>query len=337
MRTAAIGSVWTLFGLLASGQPSAQASQERVFHFAHARTATSVVSIATAIRVVGEMTVKTSQDSPPSTLTVQGTPEQLAFANWLFVALDQPVGAPANAAVSEFTLAGVSDNIVRIYSMTNAETVQQFQEIATAIRTVAEIRRLFTYNDTRTVIMRGTPDQMALTDWLFPLMDRPLRQPIQHGASSQSVIPAPHDDGVTQVFYAANAPTIKDFQELAITLRTITQTGRVFTYNDGRAIVMRGLAGQIDMAAWLFNELDQPGQTANSREYQTPGRDDVVRIFDLAHTGNAQDLQDIVTQIRASTNTQRAFSYGSRMGLALRGTAAQMALAEHLVQELDKP
>ncbi len=107
MRTAAFGTLWTIFGLLAPGQPAAQTSQERVFHFAHARTATSVVSIATAIRVVGEMTVKTSQDSPPSTLTVQGTPEQLAFANWLFVALDQPVGAPARtAAVSESKLAG---------------------------------------------------------------------------------------------------------------------------------------------------------------------------------------------------------------------------------------
>ncbi len=223
--------------------------------------------------------------------------------------------------------------------MTNAQTVQQFQEIATAIRTVAGIRRIFTYNDTRTVIMRGTPDQMALTDRLFPLMDRPLGQPVQHAASSQFVIPDPHDDGVTQVFYAANAPTIKDFQELAITLRAITQTGRIFTYNDARAIVIRGVANQMDMAAWLFNELDQnqSASSAAAHEYQTPGRDDVVRIFDLAHAGNTQNLQDIVSQIRASTNTQRAFSYGSRMGLALRGTAAQMASAEHLVQELDKP
>jgi hypothetical protein len=95
------------------------------------------------------------------------------------------------------------------------------------------------------------------------------------------------------------------------------------------------------MAEWLFNELDQPAtahsQDGSPREYQVPGRDDVMRVFYLAHTGGGQDVQSIVPQIRAATTMQRAFSYGSRMGLVLRGTAAQIAAAEHLVQELDKP
>jgi hypothetical protein len=52
---------------------------------------------------------------------------------------------------------------------------------------------------------------------------------------------------------------------------------------------------------------------------------------------SGQDVQTIVPQIRAATSAQRALSYAGRGLLILRGTAAQMAAAEHLVQELDKP
>jgi hypothetical protein len=60
-------------------------------------------------------------------------------------------------------------------------------------------------------------------------------------------------------------------------------------------------------------------------------------VFYLAHVDGGQNVQSIIPQIRTATAIQRAFSYGSRMGLVLRGPAAQIAAAEHLVQELDKP
>ena len=342
MRTTIFGCFLTVFGLPAPGQPAAQTSQEQVFHFARAQSAQSAAEIATSIRTIAETSVKASDDNPPS-LTVRGTSEQVALANWLFVELDQPAGPPPNAATREYKLSGSGENVVRVYYVTNAETVQQFQEIATAIRTVADIRRLSTYNGTRALIARGTPDQVALTEWLLPLMDTPLGPPVQHSISRQETIPDPMGEGVTQVFHAGNAPAVKDFQELATTIRTITQVRRVFTYNAGRAMVVRGLASQLAMATWLFNELDQPGgakttvQGTSAREYRAAGNDDVVRVFYFTHLGNVQDIQNVVAQIRASTSVQRAFGYGSRMGLVLRGTAAQMASAELLVQELDKP
>ena len=59
------------------------------------------------------------------------------------------------------------DEVVKVFYVTNVTSVQEFQEIATTIRTVAEIRRVFTYNAQKALIVRGTADQVALTEKLI--------------------------------------------------------------------------------------------------------------------------------------------------------------------------
>src|SRR6185295_13258515 len=65
------------------------------------------------------------------------------------------------------------DDVVKVFYVTNVTSVQEFQEIATAIRTVAEIRRVFTYNAQKAMIVRGTVDQVALTEKLIHDLDKP--------------------------------------------------------------------------------------------------------------------------------------------------------------------
>ncbi|HEV2202393.1 MAG TPA: cohesin domain-containing protein [Bryobacteraceae bacterium] len=65
------------------------------------------------------------------------------------------------------------DDVVRVFYITNATSVQEFQEIATAIRTVAEIRRVFTYNAQRAMIVRDTVDKVALAEKLVHDLDKP--------------------------------------------------------------------------------------------------------------------------------------------------------------------
>ena len=65
------------------------------------------------------------------------------------------------------------DDVVKVFYVTNATTVQEFQEIATAIRTVAEIRRVFTYNAQRAMIVRDTVDKVALAEKLIQDLDKP--------------------------------------------------------------------------------------------------------------------------------------------------------------------
>ena len=65
------------------------------------------------------------------------------------------------------------DDVVKVFYVTNATSVQEFQEIATAIRTVAEIRRVFTYNAQRAMIVRDTVDKVALAEKLVHDLDKP--------------------------------------------------------------------------------------------------------------------------------------------------------------------
>jgi general secretion pathway protein D len=50
-----------------------------------------------------------------------------------------------------------------------------------------------------------------------------------------------------------------------------------------------------------------------------------------------QELQEISTTVRSVTEIRRAFTYNSQFAILVRGTADQVALAEKLIQDLDKP
>jgi general secretion pathway protein D len=65
------------------------------------------------------------------------------------------------------------DEVMKVFYLSNATSVQEIQEIATAIRTVADIRRVFPINAQKALIVRATTDQMALTEKMLHDLDKP--------------------------------------------------------------------------------------------------------------------------------------------------------------------
>jgi general secretion pathway protein D len=65
------------------------------------------------------------------------------------------------------------DNVVKVFYLQNITSVQELQEIATAVRSVTEIRRLFTYNAQNAILVRGTVDQVTLAEKLLQDLDKP--------------------------------------------------------------------------------------------------------------------------------------------------------------------
>ncbi len=65
------------------------------------------------------------------------------------------------------------DEVVKVFFVTNATSVQEFQEVATAIRSIIEVRRVYTYNAQKALVIRGTRDQIALAEKLIADIDRP--------------------------------------------------------------------------------------------------------------------------------------------------------------------
>lgn len=228
------------------------------------------------------------------------------------------------------TVADVRD---RVFYLTHTVTVQQFQEVATVIRTIADIQQISTDNDQKRVTVRATGGQIAMAEWLFNELDSPEVEPsIPHEYRA----PGSSDD-VVRLFYLPPTPTVQDFQEEATLVRTISDIRRVFTYNARNALVVRGTEAQIGLAEWLLKQLD-PASTSSSGDYRMPGtNDDVVRVLRLPHTASVQDFQKAATRIREATQIKRLFTYNRPRAFAVRGTADQIAMAERMTAQLNKP
>ncbi len=65
------------------------------------------------------------------------------------------------------------DFVVKTFYLTNTTSVQEFQEIANAVRTATTIRAAFTYNAQKALVLRGTLDQIKLAEKLIHDLDKP--------------------------------------------------------------------------------------------------------------------------------------------------------------------
>jgi len=221
----------------------------------------------------------------------------------------------------------------RTFYLTHTSTVQQFQEVATVIRTIANIPIISADNDRRSVTVHAADAQIAMAEWLFNELDNPAIQPsVQHEYRA----PGGADD-VVRVFYISAAPTVQDFQEIATLVRTIANITRVFTYNAPKALVVRNTAAQIQLAEWLVKELEQPA-ASSAHEFRVQGSNaDLVSVMFLPHTPSVEAFQKSAIQIRTATQITRLFTCNGPRALAARGTPDQIAMAQRMAQQLDKP
>jgi hypothetical protein len=330
VQTTAAASL-TVAAFLAS---SALAQQtDRLLHFTATSSTQDFQEIATVIRSITDIP-QANVDTTEKSLSLQGTAGQVALAEWLFTNLDKPTSVPQNGAKHEYRVSDNSDDLVRVFYLTNPEVPQGVQEIVTAVRSTANIRQMFTYNDLRAVVVRGTSEQINLAEFLFAQMDKP--DISGSGASAEFRMDA-GPDGLVRVFYIPNTKTVQEFQEVVTLVRTIAQLRYAFAYNAPRAVGVRGTDEQIALAKWLFDDLDRAkSPDSSTHQYQLPSAsDDFVRVFYLAHAATSQRLGETMLQIQSKTHNAWVCIYNAPSAIAIRGTAQQIAQAGQLIQQQD--
>lgn len=322
--------------LIASAAAFGQNTAVLQFHFPHSTQ--SMREIATTVKYVADV-LADADVAGEGKVSIEGKPDGIKLAEWIFNQLD--AAAPGAGEMQEFPATG-AENLVRIYYLRNAETVQDFQEIATAVRAVADVRRVYTYSFTRALVVRTNADQMALADWMIGELDRPVSA--HSGGVHAYRMTSGFSYGLsdTRIFYLAHAPTVEDIHEVTTAIRSVADIRQVFAYNKPRALVVRGAPEQIALSAWLVDQLDTlntggPRESSEVYNYQGVGRDDntAVRVFYLNHAGDKFDLQRVAYQVRAATNIRRVFTYNSPRALIVRGNTDQVAMAEQLVQKVE--
>jgi hypothetical protein len=307
----------------------------RVFHFHHIDQPKDLDEFATLVRTMTDLP-SLSADPAQKTLSATGTPAQIATAEWMFTELDRQ--SLPEFATKEFKVPNKEDDVVRVFFLRNAATVQDFQEVATTVRTILEIRRVFTFNTPRALAVRGTADQLAGTEWMIRELDQPATakrtdSPVHEIVDNASK----HAETRVRVFYLPFASSVQQFQEVATLVRTIAEIRRVFTYNLPKALIVRGDANEMALADWMIHELAKPVSADASQTYTyadiNHDGENLVRVFYVKDAATVAAFQELATEIRTGTKIRRVFTYNETRALALRGTAAQLALAEQMLHD----
>jgi hypothetical protein len=252
MRNLAIAlSLSVLFVGRGSGQSPDKGDQlQRTFYLTHTATVQQFLEVVTTIRTITDIR-EVSTDNDQKSATMHATAPQIAMAEWLFNELDSPIAQPA--LPHEYRPPGTSDDVVRVFYVITAPTVQDFQEVSTLVRTITDSRRVFTYNGRNALVLRGTSAQAALAEWL-------VKELVPEPPSSTHQYEMAGNDDVVRVLRLPHTPTVPDFQKAATAIREATQIKRIFTYNAPRAMALRGTADQIALAERLAIDLDHPSK-----------------------------------------------------------------------------
>lgn len=242
-----------LFASVACAQAPAEQSVDRVLHFTHTRTVQDLQEIATLIRSMTDIR-QVSANPEQKGIALRGAAGQIALAEWLVSELDKPADPrPTDFSIHEYRPAGSNDDVVRVFYLTHAEKTQDLQEIATLIRSIAEIRRLFTYNAPRALALRGTSDQMKLAEWLCNELNKPANRQTEGSAAHEYQLSASRDE-VVRVYYLTHIKTAQELQEIATLVRSQAAIRWVLTYNAPRAMALRGTADQMALAERLIKQ-----------------------------------------------------------------------------------
>ena len=109
--------------------------------------------------------------SEPQGIAFRGTVAQVQLGDWLFQQLDVQPDAQMSAQTHEYTTPETEDSITRVYYLNNGGMNSHMNEVIRAVRSEANIRRVFTYIAARALAIRGNADAVAAADRIIKQQD----------------------------------------------------------------------------------------------------------------------------------------------------------------------
>lgn len=234
----------------------------RLFFLDRGQTVQELREFVTMLRSIADLP-RAFTSNAIKAVALRGTSDQMALADWLVNELAKSKPAPRqHSASSEYLLPAApspasNENVTRIFYFANTPAILDFVEVAALIQTLADFRGVYPYYSLRALGVRGTSDQLALTEWLFNELDQPAHPNPSHRSDVYNYRAADREDGVAvRVFYLPHIEAVQEFQRIAFNVSSETRTRRVFTFTSRRAIAVRGTTDQIAATARLLAESD---------------------------------------------------------------------------------
>ena len=249
---------------LALGQTPAGESVRGTLVFSHTGTELEVQTIAKIVQQTAAIR-DLSVDSATGTLTLSGTSDQMALAEWLFHELDRPATPSPAPATHQFGMPvrvpDGSDEVVEVFYLAYADK-QTLNDITMALRPLADITRLFSCDELRILVACGTAERTVVAEWIIHELDQPpslIKPGTAHAYPLPFRLPGRSED-LVKVFYLAHADNNQVLINMVQAIRTIAGVSRVYPIYLPRAVVLCASADQMARADRVVRDRDQPGK-----------------------------------------------------------------------------
>lgn len=139
-----------------------------VYGLAHTASAVSIQELITTVRVVPDIN-RIFCAMSPKLITMRASPSQVQIVKWLIPELDRQT---ANTGENEMRMPGGNDDVVHVFYLSHATSMERMNGLMTDIRRSAYIQKAFIRSEPPALVLRGTADQIAAASRIIESGDR---------------------------------------------------------------------------------------------------------------------------------------------------------------------
>jgi hypothetical protein len=141
------------------------------------------------------------------------------------------------------------DPVICIFRMDPSTPASGLTAMVTAIRTIADVQRLFPYETGKAVIGMGSADKIAVAGWLVRELGKTADPQATHATTLPGV-----SDGTVRLFYVDQKKSLADLTALVTQIRSKTGITRIFPFAGPAAVILRGRPDQMPLVEELLAE-----------------------------------------------------------------------------------
>ncbi len=136
----------------------------------------------------------------------------------------------------------VEQQVLRTFYLNNFSTVSELQDVANLIRTILRVERVQQFPAQNVIVMRGTPDQVALAELLINNLDKAKSEVVVDVVVMEVSKMKLKQLGIQMPFQGGTANPTVTFQSPTITNSTTTGTTTTPTTTTGSGLTLNSLA-----------------------------------------------------------------------------------------------
>jgi hypothetical protein len=229
----------------------------RIFRLEPSATGADLTALVTAIRTIADAQRLFPYFSQRA-VVVRASADRVDTAEWIFHQLSPAGQTPGVDSPAHHTPAlgpnEGDDVVVQVFRLEPGTSNAMLTATITAIRTVADVQRVFSYEKSTAIVMRGSSERVAVAKWMVHQLAKPADA--SQAAATHEFQMQGLPDGTVRVYFLTHPGTAEDLASLVTQIRTTAGIQRIFPLSDYGAVTLRGRPEQIVTAGALVATFD---------------------------------------------------------------------------------